>query len=271
MTRRAGYAGTGGDAVAVMIGTSGWHYPHWKGRLYPSGLPASRWLAYYSARFATVEINNAFYRLPETSTFQAWADALPDGFVVAVKASRYLTHILRLRDPAEPVARLLTRAGALGAKLGPVLLQLPPTLHGDPGLLAAALDAFPSGIRVAVEPRHDSWYVPAVRGVLEARGAALCLADRRGPISPLWVTAEWGYVRFHAGRGQPPTGYGRAALATWAERLGALWPPEAEVFAYFNNDAYGCAPRDAHQLAIAVAHTGRVATRVPARRETPVG
>ena len=129
--------------MTVLIGTSGWHYQHWKGLFYPSGLPASRWLGYYAERFDTVELNNAFYRLPEQATFEAWAKAVPDHFTVAVKASRYLTHIRRLRDPAEPVARLMEQARGLGAKLGPILLQLPPDFKVDVDLLAATLTRFP--------------------------------------------------------------------------------------------------------------------------------
>jgi uncharacterized protein YecE (DUF72 family) len=256
--------------VALLIGTSGWQYRHWRGGFYPSSVPAARWFAHYGGRFATVELNAAFYRLPEESTFQHWADRSPPDFVVAVKASRYLTHVRRLREPEEPVTRLLGRCRGLGAKLGPVLLQLPPTLAVDARALDRTLAAFPGEVRVAVEPRHDSWWVPEVRTVLERHGAALCLADRRGPLGPGWRTADWGYVRFHWGRGRPDSGYGTAALRGWAERVAGLWPPEADVFAYFNNDPNGCAPRDAHRFALAAARAGLHPSRTPPPRETPV-
>ena len=192
-------------AVPALIGTSGWHYQHWKGGFYPPGVAASRWLGYYAERFATVELNNAFYRLPEASTFAAWASAVPDGFVVAVKASRYLTHVRRLHDPAGPVGLLVERASHLGDKLGPVLLQLPPTLRVDAAGLDRTLAAFPASVRVAVEPRHDSWFVDDTRAVLESRGAALCLADGGPSRPPLWRTASWGYVRSTgAGAGPSP-------------------------------------------------------------------
>lgn len=256
--------------MPTQIGTSGWHYRDWKDHFYPAGLPSSAWLGYYAERFATVELNNAFYRLPERSAFEAWADALPDGFVVAVKASRYLTHIRRLRDPGEPVRRLVDRAAGLGPKLGPFLLQLPPNFPADPVLLDSALAAFPPRQRVAVEPRHPSWFADPVRVLLERHGAALCLADNRGCATPLWATTDWGYVRFHYGRGRPPSCYGRAALDHWAKRLADLWPATADVFVYFNNDMNGCAPRDGHQFGLAAARAGLSPTRVPPLGETPL-
>lgn len=259
--------------MPVWIGTSGWHYQHWRGGLYPAGLPASKWLAHYAQRFSTVELNNAFYRLPEGRTFAAWSAALPEGFVVAVKMSRYLTHVKRLHDPREPVNRFMERARELGDKLGPVLLQLPPNLRLDLDSLDAALAEFPRHVRVAVELRHGSWFVPDTRELLESRGAALCIADTYeglGVNSPAWRTADWGYIRFHAGRARPHPCYGRTALQTWADRLAELWPDRSDVFAYFNNDGHGCAPRDARVLAAAVSRAGRTPSRVPGPRETPL-
>jgi uncharacterized protein YecE (DUF72 family) len=198
----------------MFVGTSGWQYDHWRGRFYPAGLAQSRWLEYYADAFATVEVNNAFYRLPERTTFAGWQRRTPEDFVVAVKMSRYLTHIRRLRDPDEPVARFLDRAAGLGSKLGPVLIQLPPSLRAEPETLDAVLARFPSGVRVAVEPRHDSWWTPAVREVLTRRGAALCWADRRcRPITPTWRTADFGYLRLHEGRARPDPGTARGRCA----------------------------------------------------------
>jgi len=256
--------------MPVLIGTSGWHYRHWRGGFYPSSLPARSWLAHYADRFATVELNNAFYRLPETSAFEAWNRGLPDDFVVAVKASRYLTHVRRLREPEEPVDRLMQHASGLGSKLGPVLLQLPPNLQIDVPALRRTLRAFPRAARVAVEVRHDSWRVPDTRALLEERGAALCLTDSAGRHGPLWRTTDWGYVRFHSGQSQPSSCYGRAALDSWAGRLAELWPDTADVFVYFNNDSHGCAPRDAHRFALAVRRHGLDPTRVPTSCEAPL-
>ncbi|MDT3399390.1 DUF72 domain-containing protein [Streptomyces sp. B1866] len=250
--------------MTVLVGTSGWQYRDWRDVLYPAGCPQRRWLEEYTRRFATVESNNAFYRLPAPEQFAAWRDRTPPGFVMALKASRYLTHIKRLRDPEEPVRRLMDHAGALGDRLGPVLLQLPPTLPADPALLDACLGCFPSGTRVAVEPRHPSWWTDEVREVLRRRGAALCWADAGSrPAGPLWRTAGWGYLRFHGGRASPPPRYGRQALATWARRVGDTWPAGADVYAYFNNDPGGAAVRDAAVFARAVAGLGREATRTP--------
>jgi uncharacterized protein YecE (DUF72 family) len=234
----------------LMIGTSGWQYADWRGRFYPARLAQAHWLEFYAERFPTVEVNNAFYRLPERSTFEQWRARTPDGFIVAVKMSRYLTHIKRLNDPAEPVARFLGRAEALGDRLGPVLLQLPPTLRADADALAATLRRFPSEVRVAVEPRHDSWWAgdsaDDVRRILEKQGAALCWADRGGRVlTPLWRTADFGYVRLHEGRANPPPRYGRTALESWLERIRDGFGKDISdtVYVYFNND-HGAAAID---------------------------
>ena len=222
------------------------------GPLYPAGLPQRRWLEHYAQRFPTVEVNSAFYRLPDRSTFEGWAGQTPAGFVFAVKVSRYLTHVRRLREPAEPVARFLAAANGLGDKLGPVLLQLPPTLRADAGLLDAALRCFPAGIRVVVEPRDASWWHPDIEAVLGARGAALCWADRGGrSLGPLWRTADFGYLRMHAGRASPAPRYGVRAIDSWLDRLRPYVSPSGgpsggkDVYVYFNNDHGGAAVLDA--------------------------
>ncbi|HEU0237781.1 MAG TPA: DUF72 domain-containing protein [Micromonosporaceae bacterium] len=238
----------------ILVGTSGWQYRDWRGSVYPADLPARRWLENYAERFATVEVNNAFYRLPERDTFAQWRSRTPAGFRIAVKMSRYLTHIKRLKDPAEPVARFLDRAQALGDRLGPVLLQLPPTLRADADLLDAALSRFPAGVRVAVEPRHASWWTPEIRSVLERRAAALSWADRRGrPVTPTWRTTDWGYLRMHEGAARPRPSYGRAALASWLDRVASAFAlGRDEVYVYFNNDHGGAAVRDAIAFATLV-------------------
>src|SRR3954465_5222400 len=149
--------------MPLIIGTSGWQYRHWRETFYPRGVPQRLWLEYYAARFTTVESNAAFYRLPEAATFASWAERTPDDFVMAVKASRYLTHILRLNEPEEPVKLLVAHARELGPKLGPILLQLPPSMSIDLERLVRTLDAFPPDWRVAVEFRHDSWFTDDVR------------------------------------------------------------------------------------------------------------
>ncbi|MEJ3748747.1 DUF72 domain-containing protein [Actinomycetes bacterium KLBMP 9797] len=244
----------------ILVGTSGWQYRDWRGRFYPDGLPQRRWLEHYAAHFATVEVNNAFYRLPERDTFAAWRDRTPGDFCVAVKMSRYLTHIKRLRDPEEPVARFLDRATALGDRLGPVLVQLPPTLRADAAALDRTLALFPPGVRVAVEPRHPSWWTDEIRDVLTARGAALCWADREGrPVTPLWRTATWAYLRLHEGRATPRPRYGRAALRSWVDRL----DPAADTYVFFNNDPGGAAVVDASALAALARRRDLAVTRTP--------
>jgi uncharacterized protein YecE (DUF72 family) len=243
------------------VGTSGWHYAEWRGLFYPSRGSSSRWLEIYAERFATVEINATFYRLTSEATLRAWRDAVPDDFVFAVKASRYLTHVRRLSDPKEPVELLLQRTAVLGPKRGPILLQLPPDFPINLDRLDETLAAFGSTCPVAVELRHPSWDTDGTRALLQRHRAALCLTDRRGLTSPAWPTAPFGYVRFHEGGAQPAPCYGRAALHTWASRLASLWPADAKVYAYFNNDQRGCAPRDAHQLALACSRTGLATTR----------
>lgn len=232
--------------MPVLTGTSGWQYRHWRGAFYPRDVPQRQWLEYYAGQFTTVENNGTFYRLPAREAFEQWRRRTPDGFVMAVKASRYLSHIRRLRDPAEPVRRMLDVYAGLSDRLGPVLLQLPPTMRADEKLLDCVLGQFPASVRVAVEPRHPSWWRDGIREVLTARGAALCWADRRGePVTPLWRTADWGYLRCHEGTGDPWPRYRDRTLREWADRIARTWPAPATVYTYFNNDQGGAAVEDA--------------------------
>jgi uncharacterized protein YecE (DUF72 family) len=256
--------------MPVLVGTSGWQYRDWRGELYPAGLPQRRWLEHYSAEYATVENNGAFYRLPAAQTFADWRARTPDGFVMAVKASRYLTHVRRLRDPAEPVERLLRAASSLGDRLGPVLLQLPPGLRADAAALDGCLREFARfagpepghQVRVAVEFRHESWWAEEIRELLTSHRAALCWADRLGrPVSPLWRTADWGYLRLHEGTSPPPR-YSEQSLRDWARRIAETWADEQDVFAFFNNDQGGAAVRDAAAFASLARQAGRQVTRV---------
>jgi uncharacterized protein YecE (DUF72 family) len=258
--------------MPVLVGTSGWQYRHWRGVLYPADLPQRRWLEHYASQYATVENNNSFYRLPGQETFAAWRAQTPDDFVMAVKASRYLTHVRRLRDPAEPVARLLGAAAGLGSKLGPVLVQLPPNLAAEPARLAASLAEFRAAhqpgrdgpVRVAVEPRHPTWWTDEVRQILADHDAALCWADRLGdPITPLWRTTGWGYLRFHEGSAGPRPSYGQAALRSWVDRVRETWPGGEDVYVYFNNDPGGAAVTDSAQFAALARGAGLVVTRTP--------
>ena len=234
--------------MAIRIGTSGFIYEHWRRRFYPPSARGSE-LEFYAQTFDTVELNVTFYRLPPTATFRSWATRVPDGFLFAVKASRYLTHVRRLQEPRPSVELLVERVSELGSHLGPILIQLPPDLEVDIKALEATLDAFPAGLQLAVEPRHASWFIEDLRQSLTDRGVALCLADRRRPITPIWQTADWTYLRFHAGRGTPSSCYEGRDLEAWAERLDTAWGRAASGFAYFNNDSSGCALRDASVFA----------------------
>jgi uncharacterized protein YecE (DUF72 family) len=250
--------------LTVRVGTSGWQYADWRGVLYPPRCPTTRWLGEYAAEFDTVENNNAFYRLPETETFARWRGFTPPGFVMAVQASRFLTHITRLNEPEEPVARLMDRASGLGDRLGPVLLQLPPNLKADLPRLDACLAQFPPSVRVAVEPRHPSWWTAQTRALLTWRKTALVWADRDSRvITPLWHTADFGYVRLHAGRARPRPSYGPAALHSWAERISEFG--SQDVYVYFNNDPGGAAVHNARAFRdlVGAAASPRSARGVP--------
>ena len=247
----------------ILVGTSGWQYKDWSGRFYPDGLPQRLWLEHYAKSFATVEINNAFYRLPERSTFEAWRARTPGDFCVAVKMSRYLTHIKRLREPQEPVARFLDHARGLGDRLGPVLVQLPPNLRADADLLEVALNQFPKAVKVAVELRHKSWWTDETRAVLERHNAALVWADRHSrPVGPLWRTADFGYLRLHEGRAHPRPRYGRDALTSWVNRLAESYG-SSTCYVYFNNDPGGAAVLDATLFARIAQRRALQPSRVP--------
>jgi uncharacterized protein YecE (DUF72 family) len=257
--------------MPLWIGTSGWQYRHWRNRLYPAGIPQTKWFDRYVEAFDTVELNVTFYRQPKPAVFEAWGRRVPDGFLFAVKASRFLTHVKRLREPADSVEVLMDGASRLGPHLGPVLLQLPPDMPAEVEKLAETLAAFPRTVRVAFEPRNRTWLTAETMEVLDRHHAALCWADRRGPLTPELATADWGYIRFHGGRASPRSCYGEEALSAWADRVRLGWPVERDVFAYFNNDHNGCALRDAGVFARFAGQAGLDPTRVPDPETMPVG
>jgi uncharacterized protein YecE (DUF72 family) len=247
----------------MVIGTSGWQYRDWRGDFYPAGVPTSRWLEHYATVFPAVENNATFYRLPAPETFASWRDRTPAGFVMVVKASRYLTHVRRLKDPAEPIARLMGSASRLGDRLGGVLVQLPPNMPADAGALDECLRGFaefrqPGPVRVAVEFRHTSWWTDQTRDILARYNAALCWADSgQEAQSPLWRTADWGYLRMHQGDGSPWPRYEQSALRRWVKKVAATWQHDEDVFVFFNNDQGGAAPRDATAFAATARRAGQ--------------
>ena len=238
------------------VGCSGWNYKTWRGRFYPANVPAKRWLPYYTSVFDTVEINNTFYRLPEETTFAGWKRETPAGFLVAVKASRFLTHIKRLKDPEEPIERLFSRAKSLGPRLGPVLYQLPPNFfRNDVNVerLETFLRALPRRInrRVVhhvVEFRHPSWYVDETYQVLERHDATLCLHDKRGSAIFEPLVGPIVYVRFHGTSGHYAGSYPDERLEQWAATLAREWRCGRQVYAYFNNDPDAVATENALTL-----------------------
>ena len=233
--------------MSVFVGTSGWQYRHWRDTFYPQGLPATSWLRHYAERFRTVEVNASFYRLPKRSTVERWAATVPPGFVFVFKASRYLTHIRRLRDPEEPLQRMYEVFAGAERKLGPVLFQLPPTLRRDDALLQDLLERVPPEPRSAFEFRHASWFVAETLDALDAAGAALVHADRPGVRPDAPIVGGWSYLRFHQG-GRTGPQYRRSKLRAYAESVAEASANARPVFAFFNNDAAGAAVRDAGTL-----------------------
>jgi uncharacterized protein YecE (DUF72 family) len=234
-------------AASVRIGTSGWQYRHWEGRFYPRDLPRDRWLEQYATEFDTVELNNSFYRLPDADQFGRWGDCVPAGFRFAVKASRYLTHVKRLREPQEPLRRFWTRVRHLGPRRGPVLYQLPPRWNPDLERLGAFLHAVPQAAQ-AVEIRDRRWYGDATCKLLEGARVALCLHDMPGSATEPRPVGPLVYVRFHGAGSKYEGSYSSQRLSAWADRV-VEWAREGlPVWAYFNNDAAAHAVRDADRL-----------------------
>jgi uncharacterized protein YecE (DUF72 family) len=237
-----------GSMGAMRVGCSGWQYKHWRGNFYPASTPVSRWFEHYATHFDTVEINNSFYRLPERETFAVWRRRAPSRFLFAVKASRFLTHMKKLKDPEQPLDRLFTRVSALGPRLGPVLYQLPPGWKLDLPRLEHFLHALPRRERHVLEFREPTWYADSVLRLLEDRGVALCLHDMAGSSTGRRAIGPFVYVRFHGASGTYSGSYPDDRLDGWAAWLHEQRMRGLDVFAYFNNDVGGHAPRNAVTL-----------------------
>lgn len=229
----------------LRIGTSGYQYDHWRGLLYPGGLPKARWFERYAERFDTVEINSTFYSLPSAGTMRGWRRRAPAGFLYALKLSRYLTHLKRLAEPKPALRRFAARARLLGDRLGPVLAQLPPGFRRDLPRLEGFLSALDRRWRWALEFRDESWLVDPVYARLRAKGVALCIHDKL-PAHPRELTADFAYLRFH---GRDYSGrYSRQRLSAEARRIRGLLARGLDVYVYFNNDLGGHAVSDALAL-----------------------
>jgi len=229
----------------IHVGTSGWHYNHWKTVFYPETIPSSDWLSYYAGQFATVEINNSFYQMPEKETLEHWREIAPADFVFSVKASRYITHMKKLKDPREPVNRFMTSIESLGKKLGPVLFQLPPKWQCNADRLASFLSILPSGNRYALEFRDESWFNQRVYHILEAHNAAFCIYHLDNMTSPRKVTADFAYIRLH-GPARPYQGsYDPQTLAGWVGAMTSWADQGRKIYCYFDNDQQGYAAQNA--------------------------
>ncbi len=235
-------------AQQIRVGCSGWQYKHWKADFYPGDLPQSRWFDHYALSFDTVEINNSFYRLPPAETFARWREQAPGRFLYAVKASRFLTHMKKLKDPEDPLFRFFENARHLGPHLGPVLYQLPPGWGLDLARFEHFLRALPRGYRHTVEFRETSWYDERVYELLRRHDVALCLHDMQGSATGRMVVGPFVYVRFHHGTAKYGGRYPDDRLDEWADWLALRIADGLDVFAYFNNDTGGHAPRDAVRL-----------------------
>lgn len=231
----------------IQVGTSGWSYKHWLGSFYGEHEKPGNYLAAYAGHFRTAEVNNTFYRLPGKEAVRQWRDTVPQGFTFAVKASRYMTHMKKLKDPEEPIQRLLDSVGELGSKLGPILVQCPPNWNRNPERLRTFLEALPAGYRWAFEFRDPSWFDEEVYAMLREHGAALCVYNQDGETSPIQFTAKWTYLRFHKPAGDGWL-YDEDDMARWAESMDHWANEGRDVYAYFNNDLDGAAPVNAHQL-----------------------
>ncbi len=232
---------------SVRIGTSGFYYEHWRGAFYPEKLPKSRFFEYYAEHFDTVELNATFYHLPKAKTIEHWKSLAPDGFLFALKAYRGITHYTRLKDPKE-CYRFLHLVKPLKPHLGPILLQLPPSLHKDAQLLVSFLHALPVGYRCAVEFRHKSWYSDEIYELLRRYEVALCLHDFEQKSTPIVTTAKFVYIRFHGSSGRYVGSYDDAALQEWAAKIEKFRSHGLDVYCYFNNDFEAAAVRDAKRL-----------------------
>ena len=232
----------------IRIGTSGWYYGHWQGCFYPEDLPKSEWLAFYSKEFDTVEINNTFYHLPQEETLKKWHKLTPAGFLFAVKANRYITHIKKLKDTKDELERFFEKVVLLKKRLGPVLFQLPPSLCKNPDTLGSFLSLLPKKHKAVFEFRNESWYDDETFKLLNEFGAGFCIHDLGGKPSPRVITGKIIYIRFHGTTGRYEGSYSEAMLAEWATWIMENCGNAVAVYTYFNNDVSGHAVANSKTL-----------------------
>ncbi len=232
---------------AVKIGTSGWNYPHWKGIFYPEKLPSTKWLSYYSEFFETVEVNATFYGTPKEKTFKKWYEETPSDFIFALKANRFITHVKRLKDVAEPLKRFYAAISPLKEKIGPILFQLPPSLKYDRSLLKEFVRLLDLSYKTAIEVRHQSFLCEEFYELLRRFNISLCLSDTAGRYPSLVevLTADFVYVRLHGSRVLYRSCYTEEELQAWAQKLKSWAIP---AYVYFDNDSLGWAVPNALRL-----------------------
>jgi uncharacterized protein YecE (DUF72 family) len=234
--------------VTIRIGTSGWHYKHWIGNFYPAATPGSKMLAHYYEHFDTVELNNSFYHLPKKPALESWRDSTPEGFCFAVKGSRFITHMKKLKDPEQPLERFFGAIETLDYKLGPILFQLPPNWELDWDRLQVFVNCLPRHHHYAFEFRNATWSVPKVYELLARHNIAYCIFDLAGTQSPIEVTADFSYMRLHGPGGKYQGSYSKEALNKWAKRISKWQTQLRAVYVYFDNDQAGYAARNALTL-----------------------
>jgi uncharacterized protein YecE (DUF72 family) len=223
--------------MSIHIGTSGWHYKHWIGRYYPDSIKPAQMLEFYLRDFDTVELNNTFYQLPKEESFDHWRDSTPDGFLFAVKGSRFLTHMIKLKDAERGLVNFLPRAERLGDKLGPILWQLPPRWNVNAERLESFLQLLPPEHRYAFELRNETWMCEEVYDVLRRYNAAFCIYELAGYRSPIVLTADWTYIRLHGPTAFKYQGsYSEAQLVEWADRMKSWRRKLDSQYVYFDND-----------------------------------
>ena len=230
------------------IGTSGFTYNHWRGIFYPEKLPQKKWLEHYAWHFDTVEINSSFYHLPRPSTCESWRKRVPESFIFTMKASRFITHIKKLKEIDEPVKNFFEVIRPLEEKLGPILFQLPPGMKKDLGLLKGFIEKLPEGFRYLFEFRNNSWYDDDLFSLLDDKGVSFCIHDFPERASPSVVTGNFVYLRFHGARQAYSSCYNDDELGTWAEKMKDYLKTGRDVYAYFNNDIMGYAVQNAKML-----------------------
>ena len=234
--------------MTIHIGTSGWHYKHWKGPFYPERLPAAKMLGFYAQHIDTVELNNTFYRLPPETAVAAWRESTPSGFCFAAKGSRFLTHMKKLKDPESGIERFFERIRPLGRKLGPVVFQLPPWWKVDSGRLEGFLAALPKRRRYAFEFRDPTWHTEEIYRILRRHNAAFCIFEIAGGKTDPLITADFTYTRLHGPGGAYQGSYRHDQLDEWARRL-RQWDRELRAaYLYFDNDEAGYAVQNALTL-----------------------